>query len=128
MDWGLILQASLAALTIGSMAAVGFTYGTVNRLRARVTDAESGYAQMKSERDEERTERARERAEDRSLIDQQAAKITVLEGVVTGEAHWAALTSMLSGHHEAAMAHWEAAEETMTKIAVALAAFPKEET
>jgi hypothetical protein len=105
-----ILTTALAIVSIATLAGLGFLRGTVVSLRERLDDADKDVARYKAQR-----------VEDRALIDSQAAKIQILESVVTGEAHWRELTHLLSIHHTQAETHWQKAEETMEHLLTTLA-------
>lgn len=100
-----ILTAGLAIVSIATLCGLGFMRGTVTSLRERLDDADKDVARY-----------ARQRQEDRALIDKQAARIAVLETIVTNDDHWRSLTELVMTHHAAAESYWARAEGMLEQI------------
>lgn len=62
----------------------------------------------------------KERADLRADVADKDGRIRVLESVVTGEVHWAALTDQLEAHHKFAVERWDKTTETLAAIREAL--------
>lgn len=92
MDYGSLLQTAISVLAIAALAGVGFQRGKVNNLRENLKDAR-----------DELVDKDRRLTECESESTKHAADLAALSRVVTGEAHWVALGSQLTDHHEESM-------------------------
>jgi uncharacterized protein HemX len=113
---GDLLSIALAAISIATLAGLGFVRGRMTDLREQLRDSREETASLKASR-----------ADDRALIDQQKTELKAcrtdldaLARVVTGEVHWVALSHHLDQHHEEARAHWIRSESNTERMIKAL--------
>lgn len=105
MDISEILTAGLAIVSIATLAGLGFMRGTVISLRERLDDADRDVARYQ-----------RQRQEDRTKIEEQAARIAVLESIVTNDQHWRQLTELVVAQQAALEAHFIRVDKKLDKI------------
>lgn len=113
---GDLLSIALAAISIATLAGLGFVRGRMTDLREQLKDSREETASLKAAR-----------VDDRALIDQQKNELKscrtdldALARVVTGEVHWVALGNHLDQHHEEARAHWVRSEQKTDRMIKAL--------
>lgn len=104
-DFGRLLTIGLAIVSIATLAGLGLLRGVVTGLRENLKDARDEIADK-----------------DRRLTESEA-KIVVLTNdldalarVVTGEAHWVAISDKLDSHHREAVTHWTHDENLLREI------------
>lgn len=107
-DAGSFATLLLAVITLSTAAGVGFQRGKIGQLRGELAE------------EHERSDRqAGELKDARSEVEQLRNDLTALSRVVTGEAHWVAIGSQLSEHHQESIVRWTHMEEALERIAAA---------
>jgi hypothetical protein len=102
----------LAVIALGAAAGVGFQRGKIGRLE---TDLE---------RETKRGDRAEKRVGDvEAELHQCQSDLAALGRVVTGEAHWTAISHMLEEHHGDATEYWRRHGELLERIAEIVEAY-----
>lgn len=97
-----IIDKAILFITVASFGALFLVYGTTKTLRDT-----NGDLRAQHEDDKERLQTVQdENAELRKHMTEMAARISVLEGLVTGAVNWTAISDQLEAHHAEAVAHW----------------------
>ncbi len=102
----------LAAITLATAAGVGFQRGKIAKLRGELDEADKRANRISAELTDTRT-----------ALDQCRSDLDALGRVVTGEAHWNAISDQLGDHDKAAREHWRAQLEILSKVAEVVEAY-----
>jgi chromosome segregation ATPase len=112
VDFWNVVSAAAAVVSIATVAGFSLQRGRVVSLRADLGDARGKIAEQRDEIDDLRSDRET----DRQTISQQSSDIALLQRMVTGEAHWQAISDVLDHHHQSAERHWSGTQSSLDAI------------
>lgn len=112
MDIWNVITAAAAIVSIATVAGLSLQRGRVVALRGDLSDARGKIEEQRGEIDDLKVQREA----DRTLIERQRSDIQLLQRMVTGEAHWQAISDLLDHHHEQAEDHWKNTEQSLDDI------------
>lgn len=95
----------LAIITLATAAGVGFQRGKIAQLRGELTEADARADRLASELSDTQTKLASTNTQ-----------LEALAKVVTGEAHWTAISHTLDEHHLKAEQHWTNEQQLLQRV------------
>lgn len=95
----------LSLITIATACGVGFQRGKIAQLRGELTEADARADRLASEL-----------KDTQSNLDNTRTQLDALAKVVTGEAHWTAISRTLDDHHRKAEEHWTHEQELLARV------------
>lgn len=107
--FGTFVLVLLSVITLATAAGVGFQRGKIAKLNSDLAEADARATRLEKALADTRLELATATTD-----------LAALGRVVTGEAHWVAIGQQLDHHHDEAMTHWTAEQDTLTRIAETL--------
>lgn len=114
----------IAVVAIGAAAGVGFQRGKIGKLRGELAEADARANRLASDLGETRTDLT----DAQGKIETLSADLDSLGRVVTGEAHWTAISGQLEDHDLAAREHWRQQLALLTIIANSAEGTPDDST